>query len=90
MTSFACECGYVKFMKVDVKANKVIYNFSTRFGNYISRVQIFTENNGQLDNFPKEDLWKSYHGRRKVEGGTASNKVNLVVVNTILPAVVFQ
>lgn len=93
ITSYACECGYIKLLKIDTKKNSVVYNFSTRFGNYISRVQIFPENEN-VSNFTFE-----MNGDMKTIGGDeksvinekpTTKKINLVVINTILPAVIFQ
>ncbi|KAJ8923985.1 hypothetical protein NQ315_006761 [Exocentrus adspersus] len=86
ITSFACECGYVKLLKVDTKKNQVVYNFSTRFGNYISRVQIFPED--EVSHLFKTD--DSEHATKRESKKDSPNKINLVVINTILPAVIFR
>ncbi|XP_074034569.1 KICSTOR complex protein kaptin [Leptinotarsa decemlineata] len=87
ITSFACECGYVKLLKVDVVSNKLVYNFSTRFGNYISKVYIFPEFNSVTDySFEKSTFLRELD----IKSRGTSKKLNLVVVNTILPAVIFH
>lgn len=72
-------------MRVDVKTNTVLYNFSTKFGNSVSKVCIypekikFTHNKlGIKDNEKLDDTVKE------------NTKLNLVVVNTIHPALIFQ
>ncbi|CAG9860239.1 unnamed protein product [Phyllotreta striolata] len=91
VTSFACECGYVKLLKVDVRSNKVIYNFSTRFGNYISRVYISPENDVPEDKLFKKNLtFTDIMRQRRTERSTSSKRLNLIVINTILPSVIFH
>ncbi|XP_018575978.1 KICSTOR complex protein kaptin-like [Anoplophora glabripennis] len=93
ITSYACECGYIKLLKVDTKKNQVVYNFSTRFGNYISRVQIFPEDDG-MSNFTFEmngNVKRIGRDEKPVSHSKSiPNKINLVVINTILPAVIFH
>ncbi|KAJ8981807.1 hypothetical protein NQ317_007393 [Molorchus minor] len=91
ITSFCCECGYMKLLRVDTKTNKVIYNFSTRFGNYISKVQIFPEKDAP-STFTLETggLIKCLSKIDETRGAADDRKLNLVVVNTILPAVIFH
>ncbi|XP_028149756.1 KICSTOR complex protein kaptin [Diabrotica virgifera virgifera] len=79
ITTFACECGYVKLLKIDVKTNKVVYNFSTRFGNYIAKVHISPEKDP-----PPEGL------KLLKKTGSRDKRLNLVVVNTILPCMIFH
>ncbi|CAG9837605.1 unnamed protein product [Diabrotica balteata] len=79
ITAFACECGYIKLMKIDVKTNKVVYNFSTRFGNYVSQVHISPEKDP-----PPEGL------KLLTKTGFRDKRLNLVVVNTILPCLIFH
>ncbi|KAJ8942623.1 hypothetical protein NQ318_013336 [Aromia moschata] len=92
LTSFACECGYMKLLRIDTRTNKIIYNFSTRFGNYISRVHIFPE-----PDVPSNFLLET-RGLTKCLGNAdeasdtknTNKKLNLIVINTILPAVIFH
>ncbi|CAH1116569.1 unnamed protein product [Phaedon cochleariae] len=86
VSSFACECGYVKLFKVNVKSNKVVYDLSTRFGNYISKVLLFPEHNPRTTyTFQKGNFMKEHKPDPE-----RTEVLNLVVVNTILPAVVFH
>lgn len=48
LVATGCECGYLRFTKVNVKTAKVEFNFSTRLDNYISQVKLF-EVNGQIN-----------------------------------------
>ncbi|XP_056634756.1 KICSTOR complex protein kaptin-like isoform X1 [Diorhabda sublineata] len=84
VTAFGCECGYVKMFKVDVKNKVLEYNFCTRFGNYISKVCIVPDKNS-----PKNcDIINKI---RRTEGDKEEEvKLNLIVVNTILPPVIFH
>lgn len=74
ITTFATECGYIKLIRVDVKTNTILYNFSTKFGNCVSKVCIY----------PEVRTNEGYKESQKAE------KLNLVVVNSIHPAVIFQ
>lgn len=90
ITSLACECGYVKLLRVDVKTNKVIYNFSTRFSNYISRVYIYPQSELKM-NFSFLDNQRFHKLKEVTKAGKVEDRtLNLVVVNTILPTIVFQ
>nr|CAH7724648.1 unnamed protein product [Callosobruchus chinensis] len=89
ITSFVCECGYVKLLVVDVKANKLIYNFSTIFGNYISKVQIYLEKD-KTDLPFKNEFVKFLNDDKTDNSENDTPNINMVVVNSILPAVVFH
>ncbi|XP_060519052.1 KICSTOR complex protein kaptin-like [Cylas formicarius] len=87
VTAFGCECGYVKLMKINTKTNKIVYNFSVRFGNYISNVYLY-----------REDKIKSKYKIQKIIGvnnssesaGNSQPILNMIVINSILPAVIFR
>ncbi|CAH2000192.1 unnamed protein product [Acanthoscelides obtectus] len=89
VTSFVCECGYVKLLVVDVKCNKLIYNFSTRFGNYIPRVQIYLEKD-KTDLQCRNEFIKCLADDKTDKTEDEEFILNLVVVNSILPAVMFH
>lgn len=90
ITSLACECGYVKLLRVNVEENKVLYNFSTRFGNYVSRVYISPQYELKTNfGFLKTQIFKKFENLKN--NGTDNDKnLNLIVVNSILPPVIFQ
>ncbi|CAH1110509.1 unnamed protein product [Psylliodes chrysocephalus] len=90
VTTFACECGYVKLLKVDVRNNKLIYNFSTRFGNYISRVYISPENDAPENKLIEESTMFKEIEKKNDESKHLDKRLNLIVVNTILPGVIFH
>jgi len=83
LTAFGCECGYVRLCRVCVKSNKIIFNFSTRFDNTISAVRLYpSKHELKSPPFVKEEY--------KSHPTCAKNPIlNLVVTNTILPAVFF-
>ncbi|KAL1513800.1 hypothetical protein ABEB36_003160 [Hypothenemus hampei] len=86
ITAIGCECGYLKLIKVDTKVKKTVYNFSTRFTNYIAKVNLYIENETKhLENFNKGTL-KICCEKREISRPI----LNLVVVNSILPSVLFQ
>ena len=78
----ACECGYVRLTKVCVKTNKLVFNFSTKLNNYISHLKIF----------PEEQSVATEVALNNLDRGVLTKKgaLNLVVVNTILPPVLFE
>ncbi|CAH0551988.1 unnamed protein product [Brassicogethes aeneus] len=80
ITAYACECGYVKLTRTSTQTNKLIYNFFTRFNNYISSLCIYPEKN-ITNQFHKKDL-----DTEKPE----KPHLNLLVTNSILPAVLFR
>ncbi|XP_066262660.1 KICSTOR complex protein kaptin-like [Euwallacea similis] len=86
LTAFGCECGYVKLLKINTKTKKIIYNFSTRFNNYIAQVYIYLENRIQ----PPEKLLNKLPSSLVLDKKDARQIVNLVVVNSILPSVHFR
>jgi hypothetical protein len=82
ITAVACECGYVRLTKVCLKTNKLIFNFSTKLNNYISHVSMYPDETavpleGALANLSTGKL-------------TRKGALNLLVVNTILPPVLFE
>ncbi|KAH1007617.1 hypothetical protein HUJ04_004829 [Dendroctonus ponderosae] len=85
VTAFGCECGYVKLLKVNTKTNKVIYNFSTRFSNYISKVQLYFENEVK-----HPDHFGKIISKIATEKKDARQVLNLIVVNSLLPSVLFR
>lgn len=72
-------------MRVDVKTNTVLYNFSTRFGNCVSKVCIYPE---KTKNVSQEVI--NQHSEEAENNKKGKTKWNLVVVNSIHPAVIFQ
>lgn len=70
-------------MRVDVKTNTVLYNFSTKFGNFVSKVCIYPEKPNNKEKKESQDL-------KNPDSSTRKTKLNLVVVNSIHPAVIFQ
>ncbi|XP_076260222.1 KICSTOR complex protein kaptin-like [Rhynchophorus ferrugineus] len=88
ITSFACDCGYVKLLKIDTRTNKIIYNMSTRFGNSISSIQLYADfEKPTMDN--KNCIDPLCLPELKPEKRDGRPVINLVVVNTILPPVLF-
>lgn len=73
-------------MWIDVKTNTVLYNFSTRFGNSVSKVIIYPETSKKIsaEQPLNTELINSTQCAKSKPG------LNLVVVNTIHPAVIFQ
>ncbi|KAJ3647450.1 hypothetical protein Zmor_019328 [Zophobas morio] len=82
LTAVACECGYVRLTKVCVKTNKLVFNFSTKLNNYISHLKIF----------PEEQSVATEVALNNLDTGVLTKKgaLNLVVVNSILPPVLFE
>ncbi|XP_019868581.1 KICSTOR complex protein kaptin isoform X2 [Aethina tumida] len=83
ITTFSCECGYVKLTRICTITNKLIYNFSTKFNDFISCVSIYSDQNN-LNKFSKVN--------NEMESSKTDEKpvLNLLVTNTILPAVIFR
>lgn len=83
VTAFGCECGYIRLCRVCVKTSKILYNFSTRFENSISSVKLYSIPEViEPPNCLKDDyIFKS--------NKTDLPLINLVVVNSLLPAVFF-
>lgn len=83
ITTFSCECGYVKLTRVCTITNKLIYNFSTKFNDFISCVSIYSDQNN-VNKFSKVN--------NEMESSKTDEKpvLNLLVTNTILPAVIFR
>ncbi|KAJ3636757.1 hypothetical protein MTP99_000270 [Tenebrio molitor] len=82
ITAVACECGYVRLTKVCLKTNKLIFNFSTKLNNYISHVSMY----------PNETAVPLEGALANLSTGKLTRKgaLNLLVVNTILPPVLFE
>ncbi|XP_030757029.1 KICSTOR complex protein kaptin-like [Sitophilus oryzae] len=85
VTAFGCECGYVKLLKVNTTSDKLVYNFSTRFGNYISNVYLYLERDSKNSEELARIIPKSILSERK----ETRPVLNLVVVNSILPPILF-
>lgn len=85
LSAVGCECGYLRLCKVDVKTNKIIYNLSTRFVSTIINVRFQIENKHKLKKTVSLIL-----ERETCETNDDNCTINLVVLNSILPAVYFK
>ncbi|XP_050294931.1 KICSTOR complex protein kaptin-like [Anthonomus grandis grandis] len=83
ITTFGCEDGYVKLLKVNTKTNKLVYNFSTRFTNYVASVHLYFENTPNIS-----DKFAKSFGKTTLDKRVARPILNLIVVNSILPPVI--
>lgn len=86
ITAVGCECGYVQLSIVDVNSDAVLNTFNDQYDGPISRISIFGLK--QPLSSPPDSISK--HCSINDNLSSDGNDVNLLVVNTLQPSVVYM